>query len=127
MTISSPGRSPKQPLPGTRLHDPLHAHARKRHVSTIRDVSGSRVNVFVVLGRCDVRSIDPWVCFRVGHVSMLSFYHDGGERGTCSGVRAGRPFRFVFVYVFILLLLSWISTVAYLDGSLRYRPPLYSR
>ena len=23
-TISSPGRSPKQPLPGMRLHDPLH-------------------------------------------------------------------------------------------------------
>ena len=23
-TISSPGRSPKQPLPGIRLHDPLH-------------------------------------------------------------------------------------------------------
>ena len=23
-TISSPGRSPKQPLPGLRLHDPLH-------------------------------------------------------------------------------------------------------
>ena len=24
MTIPSPGRSPKQPLPGIRLHDPLH-------------------------------------------------------------------------------------------------------
>ena len=25
-TISSPGRSPKQPLPGIGLHDPLHGH-----------------------------------------------------------------------------------------------------
>ena len=35
------------------------AHARKRHVSTIRDVGGSRVSVYVVPGRCDVRSSDP--------------------------------------------------------------------
>ena len=34
------------------------AHARKRHVSTIKDVGGSRVDVYVVSGRCDVRSID---------------------------------------------------------------------
>ena len=30
------------------------AHARKRHVSTMKDVGGSRVDVYVVPGRCDV-------------------------------------------------------------------------
>ena len=37
----------------------MGAYAQKRHVSTIRDVGGSRVDVYVVSGRCDVRSIDP--------------------------------------------------------------------
>ena len=35
----------------------VDAHVRKRHVSTIRDVGGSRIDdVYVVPGRCDVRS-----------------------------------------------------------------------
>ena len=37
----------------------MGAHARKRHVSTIGNVGGSRVDVYVVPGRRDVRSIDP--------------------------------------------------------------------
>ena len=40
-------------------------HARKRHVSTMR------ANVYVVPGSCGVRSFDPCVRFRTGHVSML--------------------------------------------------------
>ena len=37
----------------------VSAHARKRQVSTIRGVGGSRVDVYVVFGRCGVRSSDP--------------------------------------------------------------------
>ena len=50
----------------------MSAHARKRHVSTVRDVGESSVDVYVVPGRRDVRSLDPGVCFGAGHVSMLS-------------------------------------------------------
>ena len=35
------------------------AHARKQQVSTIRGVGGSRFDVYVVSGRCGVRSSDP--------------------------------------------------------------------
>ena len=42
---------------------------------------------------------------------MLSLYHDGGERGTCSGSVLVAP----FVHFFIIV----ITTVVYLDGSLR--------
>ena len=35
------------------------AHARKRQVSTIRGVGGSRVDVYVMPGRFGVRSSDP--------------------------------------------------------------------
>ena len=41
------------------------AHARKRHVSTMR------ANVYVVPDWCGVRSFDPCVRFRTGHVPML--------------------------------------------------------
>ena len=33
---------------------------------------------------CDL-ALDQLVCFRVGHVSILSFHYDGGECGTGSG------------------------------------------
>ena len=36
----------------------MGAHARKRQVSTIRGVGGSRVDVYVMSGRCSVRSSD---------------------------------------------------------------------
>ena len=32
---------------------------------------------------------------------MLSLYYDGGECGTWSGVRAGRPSRAFFIYIYI--------------------------
>ena len=35
------------------------AHARKQHMSKIRDMGESRVDVSVVPDQCDVRSIDP--------------------------------------------------------------------
>ena len=38
-------------------------------------------------------------------MSMLCLCYDGGRRGTCSGVRDGRP----FVH-------KYMTTVAYLDG-----------
>ena len=41
------------------------AHARKQQVSTMR------ANVFVMPDWCGVRSFDPCVRFRTGHVSML--------------------------------------------------------
>ena len=43
----------------------MNAHARKRHVSTMR------ANVYVMSDWCGVRSFDPRVRFRTGHVSML--------------------------------------------------------
>ena len=48
-----------RPILGQGLEVRVGAHARKRHVSTIRDVGRSRVDVYVVPGRCDVRSLDP--------------------------------------------------------------------
>ena len=67
------------------------------------NVGGSRVDVYVVSGRWDVRSSDPQVRFRAEHVSMLSMCHDGGERGTYSGC-SGRTFS--CIYYLSLLLLS---------------------
>ena len=43
----------------------MGAHARKRQVSTMR------ANVYVMSDWCGVRSFDPCVRFRTGHVSML--------------------------------------------------------
>ena len=50
----------------------MEAHVRKRHVSAIRDVGGSRVDVYVVPNRCDVRSLcrsvsvfQSWTCVDV--------------------------------------------------------------
>ena len=43
----------------------MDAHAWKRHVSTMR------ANVYVVSDWCGVRSFDPCVRFRAGHVFML--------------------------------------------------------
>ena len=43
----------------------MDAHAWKRHVSTMR------ANVYVVSDWCGVRSFDPCVRFRTGHVFML--------------------------------------------------------
>ena len=34
----------------------MGAHVRKRHVSTISGVGGSKADVLVIPGRCDVRS-----------------------------------------------------------------------
>ena len=47
------------------------AHAWKRQVSTMRVVGGSRANVYAVPDWCGVRSFDPCVHFRTGHVSMF--------------------------------------------------------
>ena len=49
----------------------MGAHARKRQVSTMRVVGGSRANVYVVPDWCGVRFFDPCVRFRTGHVSMF--------------------------------------------------------
>ena len=50
----------------------MDAHDRKRHISTIMGMSGSRVYVFVVTGRCYVRSryrsvsvFQSWTCVDV--------------------------------------------------------------
>ena len=43
----------------------MDAHAWKWHVSTMRAI------VYVVSDWCGVRSFDPCVRFRSGHVSML--------------------------------------------------------
>ena len=37
----------------------MGAHARERHVSTIRMWAGLGFDVYMVPGRCDVRSTDP--------------------------------------------------------------------
>ena len=71
----------------------MDAHARERHVSTIGMWAGLGFDVYVVPGRCDVRSTDPRVCFRVGHVSTLSLFYDSGKCGTYSGSVLGALFR----------------------------------
>ena len=80
------------------------------------NVGGSRVDVYLVSGRCDVRSSDPYVRFSAGHVSMLSMCHDGGERGTCSGFMLVAPFRVCIIY---RCYYNRITAVAYLDSSLQ--------
>ena len=83
------------------------AFVRKRHVSTIRGVGGSRVDVFAVPGRCDVRFrcrsvsvFQTWTCVDavVGDVDHFARNYDGGGCGTWSGVYAGRPFRACFFF-----------------------------
>ena len=54
-----PRHHKSRPRLGQGPEERMGAHARKRHVSTIRDVGESRVDVYVVPGRYDVRSIDP--------------------------------------------------------------------
>ena len=80
----------------------MDAHIWKQLVSTVRGVGGSRVDVFVVPGRCDVRSccrsvsvFQIWTCVDVvvGLVDHFARDYDGVGCDTWSGVRAGRLFR----------------------------------
>ena len=57
-----------RPRLGQRSEVRVGAHARKRQVSTMRVVGGSRANVYVVPYWCGVRSFDSCVRFRTGHV-----------------------------------------------------------
>ena len=85
----------------------MDAHVRKRPVSTIRDVGGSRVDVLVVPGRYDVRSccrpvsvFQSWTCVDVVVIVLYHFArnYDGGECDTWSGARAGSPLLCVFFF-----------------------------
>ena len=74
----------------------MGAHVQKRHVTTKRGVGGSRVDVLVVPGRCDVRSrrrsvsvSSSWTISR-GTIMARSVARG---RGFC----AGRPFRVCFL------------------------------
>ena len=71
------------------------ARVRKRYVSTIKGVGGSRVDVFVVPGRCDVRSRCRSVSVSLSRTSLnvvvVVVDHfvrdfDGEKCGTWSGV-----------------------------------------
>ena len=74
----------------------VDVYVRKRHVSRIRGVGGSRVDVFVVPARCDVRfplsisecvsEFDMCRCCRCRCDHFAGDY-DGGECGTWSKIR----------------------------------------
>ena len=84
----------------------MDAHVRKWHTSTI-GVGGSKVHVFVLPGRCDVRSrcrsvsvFQSWACFDVVVVVVGHFArdYDGGGCFRWSVVRASCPLRACFFF-----------------------------
>ena len=85
----------------------MGAHVRKRHMSTIGCVVGSRVDMFVVPGQCNLQSrcrlvslFQSWTCVDVVVVvDPLVQDYDGGKCGTWSGVRADCPFRALFFFL----------------------------
>ena len=96
------------------------ANVRKRHVSTIQGVGGSRVDVFAVPGRCDIRSrcrsvsvFQTWTCVDVvvGDVDHFARNYDGGGCSTWSGICAGRPFRTCLLFFSSILVRGDISGV----------------
>ena len=90
----------------------MGAHARKRQVSTMRVVGGSRANVYMVPDWCGVRSLDPCVRFRTGHVSMFVVVRRWGRvvcvRGPCCPP--------LFVRIILLLSLLLLLVVVFSMG-----------
>ena len=85
----------------------MGAHARKRQVSTIR------ANVYVMPDWCGVRSFDPCVCFRTGHVSIVSRCAlTVGPRSMCSGSVLAAPLRAHIIIIIVIIIFVF-------DGSLR--------
>ena len=83
----------------------MDAHAWKRHVST------KRANVYVVSDWRGVRSFDPCVRFRTGHVFMLvRCALTVGPRSMCSGSVLAAPLR---AHIIIIIVITFII----FDGS----------
>ena len=88
----------------------LDAHVCKRHVASVRSVDGSRGDVLVAPGLCDVRShcrsvsaFQRWTCVDdvLGVVDHFARNYGGGEVWYVVGVRADRPPFLFFVFVFV--------------------------
>ena len=83
----------------------MDAHAWKRHVSTMR------ANVYVVSDWCGVRSFDPCVRFKTGHVIHVSRCAlTVGPRSMCLGSVLAAPLR---VHIIIIIVITFII----FDGS----------
>ena len=94
----------------------MGAHARKRQVSTIRGVGGSRVNVYAVPDWCgaifrSVSAFQNWACIHVCRCALTV-----GARGMCSGSVLAAPLR---AYIIIIIIFRWVATI----GSTGYERP----